>query len=270
MPTRILSTFLLLVAIGCTGKKESSGFNGKLTNQFLQGTWMVSDAEFTALKNAPYKLRDSLQTLFLMQVLRFDGSGNVLSDNADFVPEKGQYTATGKTLKLSFPPDKKMYYWLERAADSSMILVIEKSREPLFENGKIALKRINTGKYDIGKPDWKQMPAMPFGEKAIRRKLSDMLLYYRHFFEAMVSRNVDVLAHGKILMPIRYYSTGIAIRPFEQRKGWDVFFGDSTHAFTAYQMLQNAYDEISTFPVRENFFQLYADIFGMLEAKLEK
>ena len=264
--------FISLCAIAllasCSSKKKAE-FKGHLTKEYLSGTWLVSGSDFSEKRNMPGVLRDTLDTHLLLHLYRFDENGALFSDNADVYPQTGNYESEGKVLKIK-PASNNVSYWqLEEATDSSMILLIERAADPFLENAKILLKRINTSRFKIDRPNWKKGPASPMNKTEIRKKLGEMIGYYEQFFRAMLDRDIDMLAHRKILLPIKYFSNGIDLRPFEERKGWDVFFGDSTAARTAYGMLQKAFDDINLFPVRKNFFLLYADIFAMLKKNLE-
>lgn len=265
---KLLSAVLTsLLLTGCSGGKKAPVFDGTLSDVFLEGTWMVSGSDFSALKNAPFFLKDSLDTYMLMHLYHFGRKGELVSDNADITPLAGKYEADDKTLKLKIG-DAVQYYSLERGSDSSMILRVEKNNDPLFEDAQISLKRINTKLYKLNETGWKKAPSAPLSNGDVRGRLLEMLTYYEQFFRAMTDRNISIMAHRKILMPVKYFSNGIALRAFEERKGWDVFFGDSTHARTAYNMLQKAFDKINLFPSRKDLFVLYADIFAMMAKNL--
>lgn len=260
-----LAPVLLLLLCSCSGS-NSSKFKGKLTNKFLEGTWVVADADFSN-NSKDRRERDSMTSYMLMMLLRFDAKGKVFSDNADSFPENGSYAASEKTLKLTLERSKT-FYSLKNATDSSMILVIEKSDAPMFDNGELLFKRMDTRTYKIGNPEWKKKPAAPLSDEAISKKLYDMLMYYRHFLLATDSRNTSMFSGNKIMIPFSYYSTGVGLKPFEKRKGWDVFFGDSTHARRAYDMLGKSFYNTNKLTYNDNFFIMYADIFRILATNI--
>lgn len=234
----------------------------------MKGTWMVAQSDLSALESQPYAVRDSMDTRLILNLFRFDGKTKMMADNGDILPQQGTYQADEKSLKVSLD-NNVMYYSLERGSDSSLILRIEKSDDPLYEDGKIVLKRMNTEKYKINDLSWKQAPTERLSGGEIKKKLQAMLTYYEHFFRAMMERDIEVLAHRKIMLPVKYFSNGIELRPFEERKGWDVYFGDSTHARTAYVILEKAYDKIFTFPTRKSPFETYAIIFSNLTKNID-
>lgn len=264
----VILFYSIALLASCSSKKKAE-FKGSLTKDYLSGTWLVSGSDFSKKRNMPGALRDTLDTQLLLHLYRFDGNGALFSDNADVYPQTGTYEAEGKVLKLKPAPNNISYLTLEEATDSSMTLLVERAADPFLKNARILLKRINTSRFKIDRPNWKKSPASPLDKAEIRKKLGEMIGYYEQLFRAMLDREIDMLAHRKILLPIKYFSNGIDLRPFEERKGWDVFFGDSTAARSAYGMLQKAFDDINLFPVRKNFFLLYADIFAMLKKNLE-
>ena len=265
---RLLYVPVLFLLFSCSGGGKAPRFNGNLSSEFLKGTWMVSGSDLSALKDQPYELRDQMDTYLIQHVLQFDGREKVSSDNGDIIPRQGTYQANEKALKLDLG-NETFYYSLDRGSDSSLILLIEKSKNPLFTEGKIILKRLNTEKYKIEDLSWKASPEQPLSGSEIKKKLKAMLTYYEQYFYAMMDRNIDILAHRKIMLPVKYFSNGIELRPFEERKGWDVYFGDSTHARTAYNILEKAYDKIAFFPTRKPPFQIYAIIFSNLAKNID-
>jgi hypothetical protein len=250
----------------CKNKSNEAAYTGKLTREYLAGTWMITGTDLSAAKNTSAAWRDSVDLQFMMHVLKFDKKGNITTDNGYVLPGRGRFEAGDKLLKLIFEPGGRVeYYVVEKAADSSIILVSEKNVNPLFENSRISLKRINTEKYDIGDFSWKQTPSTPLTDAQIRKKMYDMVVYYQHMFEAMIHRNIDVLVPKKIMLPVKFYSTGIDLRDFSETKGWEVFFGGTEPARKAWDMLEAGYDKIETFPPFENnYFKMYAEILRRL------
>lgn len=249
---------LLLVSCGGGGVK----FKGELNNKFLHGTWIIAETDFGLDHNA--------SDYFSLHLMRFKKDGTLYYDTSDSIPYTGTFDAQGKAMKINLSGMPPMFYSLESGTDSSLALVIEKHPAFARENGKILLKRLNDKQYKLDAGSWKNHPAAPMTDEAIKQKLTGMLHYYEQLFWALDNRNVALISLKKIPFPFYYTSNDLGMKKFTERhKHWDYYFGDSTHSLKAYTLLQRSVYNIGI-SQEVRHFRRYAPMFAIIAKNVAK
>lgn len=265
---------LLLLSCKSTTREEKN-------RQAIEGKWLIVYPDEQLRSSDEERIyaaiQDSLVQLKGLKLVAFEKSG--LFYQADHPERKGIWKINDDKRFVieeggdGFSPFRAT---LTQAGKESMILTefVRYEGESLELDWHLVKMKEKEAAvfFDEDKNKWKQRPALPETEKALKEKLASMLDYYAAYYLYIRERS-SYFIPGRVLLPFQFYQHAVGLRPLKNCPSFQQLFFDSAQAARAHSFLENGMRSLAgQFPKSEenSYVHEYALYMKLLAKEMRK
>ncbi|MBK6935851.1 MAG: hypothetical protein IPH18_02415 [Chitinophagaceae bacterium] len=232
---------LLILITAC--KQEGK----KKLHQVVEGNWFVlypDDNLLTAKQDEIYaEIQDSITDLKCLKLISFKEGG--VFTQLDSVANRGKWgTKDNEYVIISdggngFESFKALF---SSYSEDDSVLKITETVKTKGENLRFVwnLKRLESGEraklFDDKMNNWRNKPAAPETDEQLRKRLSEMLLFYSAYFK-LISEESSYFMPMRVFLPMKYYQHAIGMKDFKADSKFVSFFYSEEQAEMAYRLL---------------------------------
>lgn len=243
-----MRNILLLILILFTACKQQEG--KKKLHQVVEGNWFVvypDDNLLTEKQNKIYaEIQDSVTDLKCLKLISFKEGG--VFTQLDSVSNKGKWGTKDNEYVIindggnGFEDFKAQF---SSYSEEDSILKITETVRAKGENLRFIwnLKRLESGEkaklFDDKMNSWRNKPSAPETDEQIRKRLSQMLLFYSGYFQ-LISEEASYFMPMRVHMPLKFYQHAIGAKDFKPDSRFVTFFYSEEQARMAYELLKAA------------------------------
>ncbi len=267
-----LSFLLLLVSCNFSGDESA-------VKKAVTGDWLILYPDEAALSQqqlANYApVQDSLVRLYGLRLLQLKNDGSFTEPDYYFnKPGSWELFQDKKLVIKSAQPGFGLYIaslqsYKENKLRLLTTIAANKDSLPIFW----VLKKINsdhpahelfTEKWNR----WRQHPAGPEAEVALKERLKQILEWSALYFETVADEAI-YFSRSRVVLPFNYYAHGVGLKSLENAPAFAAVFYNEANAIQAMQLLKTARLRIhGKFPQSKNYVKEYAQHFKDLAAAL--
>jgi hypothetical protein len=272
----VLLTVIGVVSFGCESKK--SKFKGvwmayKVQNMGLDN---LSGTQIVGMPVMDYRGEghqlDSFVKLEEDRVFCFEGDGGLLDDGEMFGQHPGKWQLSAKEDKLILKSVRGAETFdIFKIKENAIMLrkQYEKSKDSILYT-LVPFENKDVEEFKKAFRYLMQKPSQAETDEQIKERLRNALKFYGIYFQSINDdKVVNSFRPTRINLPIKFYSGGIGIKPFEPNAEWVYLFNNVQDASKAYGFLILALKKVGVFPSHDGHFaQEYAEVLTEMSGNL--